>query len=168
MCRSLSRPSHFRPFNMHCPPRAQLLAVAYLGIIRMNSFFLRKGGRTGRREGKKRRSSILNLLTKIVSFFSFPSFSARATHSSPACPRLWNPRHSALEKPVKEADWRRNLIYEKLSSSFVNHFTQNAVQQWMFILSKLRQKTGKLKHSQWYTVFTRKSTVQNKISAYVS
>ena len=101
MCRSLSRPSHSRPFNMHCPPRAQLLAVAYLGIIRMNIFFLRKGGRTGRREGKKRRSSILNLLTKKVSFFSFPPFSACATHSSPACRRLWNPRYSALEKPWK-------------------------------------------------------------------
>ena len=63
MCRSLSRPSHSRPFNMHCPPRAQLLAVAYLGIIRMNSFFFKKrgsNGTTGREEKAKQHFKFIN------------------------------------------------------------------------------------------------------------
>ena len=88
MCRSLSRPSLSRPFNMHCPPRAQLLAVAYLGVIRMNGFFFKKrgsNGTTGRGEKAKQHFKFIN---KKVSFFSFPPFSARATHSSPACRRL--------------------------------------------------------------------------------
>ena len=48
---------------MHCPPRAQLLAVAYLGIIRMNSFFFKKrgsNGTTGREEKAKQHFKFIN------------------------------------------------------------------------------------------------------------
>ena len=154
MCRSLSRPSHSRPFNMHCPPRAQLLAVAYLGIIRMNSFFLRKGGRTGRREGKKRRSSILNLLLNKKSFLFLLPIILRSRYTLvSSMPSALKSTPLGLGKACERGRLEKKFDLRKIK---------------LVILSKLRQKTGKLKHSQWYTVFTRKSTVQNKISAYVS
>ena len=47
---------------MHCPPRAQLLAVAYLGIIRLNSFLKKRGsnGTTGRGEKAKQHFKFIN------------------------------------------------------------------------------------------------------------
>ena len=131
MCRSLSRPSHSRPFNMHCPPRAQLLAVAYLGIIRMNSFFFKKrgsNGTTGREEKAKQhfkfinKKSLLFLLPTILRLrYTLVSSMPSALKSTPlgigkACER------GRLGK--KFALWKIKLVFCKSfyvrSSSAVN------------------------------------------------
>ena len=144
--RSLSRPSHSRPFNMHCPPRAQLLAVAYLGIIRLTSFLKKRGsnGTTGRGEKVKQH---FKFFTKNVSVFSF-HHSPLALHTRLQHAVGFKIHATRPWKSLGKARSGKKFDSRKIKLVFCESFYAKRSSAMNVQSNKVKTKKRKLKHSQ--------------------